>query len=296
MGDRRRLAAVIGQPVAHSRSPAIHNAAFAATGLNWTYVALEVAPNRVPQAIRGMAALGGFDGMSITHPHKQGAAREVDRASPDAVSLGVINTVVREADGRLRGENTDGTGLVASLLADDFDPGGRRCVILGAGGSARAIARALSRARAADVAVVNRTRANAIATCAFAGPVGRVGQAEDVERADLVINATPIGMTGGPEGLPVEAEHLHSGQMVVDLIYEPEQTALLVAAAGAGARTANGLGMLVHQAAAQFLLWTGVPAPLSVMWGAAQVTEPAAPMSSDSVPADPVLPLADGPR
>ncbi len=265
-----KLAAVIGQPVAHSRSPAIHNAAFAALGLPWVYLAFEVAPGRVPQAVRGMRALAGFDGMSVTFPHKQAAAKEVDGLSPDALALGVVNTVVRDADGRLRGECTDGDGLVASLRESGFEPAGRRCCVVGAGGSSRSIVRSLARARAAEVVVVNRTRESAIRACAFAGPVGRVGDEDDLSAADLVVHATPVGMRGGPEGLPFDAARLRPDQLVVDLVYDPPDTPLLGAARARGSTAVNGLGMLVHQAAIQFRLWTSEPAPLDAMWAAAR--------------------------
>lgn len=264
-----RLAAVIGSPVAHSLSPAIHNAAFAALGLPWTYLAFEVAPGRVAQAVRGMRALAGFDGMSVTAPHKLAAANEVDGLSPDAMALGVVNTVVRQPDGRLRGESTDGPGLLASLVDSGFDPVGRRCVVIGAGGAARAITRSLARSGAAEVMVVNRTRENAIRTCAFAGAVGRVGEPQDVVNAELVVNATPLGMIGGDDDrLVLDPAHLREGQLVVDLVYDPPLTPFLQAARDRGATAVNGLGMLVHQAALQFSLWTGEDAPLGAMWAA----------------------------
>lgn len=286
---RLRLAAVIGLPVVHSRSPAIHNAAFAALGLGWTYLAFDVPTGRVPQAVRGMRALVGFDGMSVTYPHKLAVAKEVDQLSPDSLALGVVNTVVRDPDGRLRGDSTDGPGFVASLAASDFDPGGKRCLIIGAGGSARAIVRSLARAGAAEVAVLNRTRENAIKACSFGGAVGRIGAPEDAARADLVVNATPLGMTSPvrvpttAEGeaaheraadenanrLPLAADLLGPHQLVVDLVYDPPITPFMVAATTAGAKAVNGLGLLVAQAALQFTLWTGEPAPLEVMRAAA---------------------------
>lgn len=264
-----RLAAVIGSPVAHSRSPAIHNAAFAALGLPWTYLAFEVPPGRTSAAVRGMRALVGFDGMSVTFPHKMAAAKEVDQLSPTALALGVVNTVVREDDGRLRGECTDGDGFVASLRASSLDPAGWRCVVVGAGGSARAIVRSLAQAKAAEVIVVNRTLDNAIKACSFAGAVGRVGDPSDASGADLVVNATPLGMSGGTEGFPVDPSLLSADQVVVDLVYEPAETPFGEAARARGARVMNGLGLLVHQAAVQFELWTGEPAPLEVLWAAA---------------------------
>jgi len=268
------LVGVVGYPVRHSLSPLLHNTAFAALELNWTSLAFEVAPGRVAGALEGVRALG-LAGISVTMPHKAEVAALVDECTAVARALGAVNCVVNR-EGTLGGENTDGAGFLASLdRGAGFDPRGRRCLIIGAGGAARAVALALAGAGCADVAVLNRTAARADAVAALAGPVGRVGRLDDeadVAQADLVVNATPVGMAGTQaenEGWLVPSSLLHQGQVVADLIYTPRPTAWLAAAAEAGARTVDGLGMLVHQAAAQLELWTGLPAPVDRMWEAA---------------------------
>lgn len=261
-----RVAAVIGDPVGHSLSPAIHNAAFRAVGLDWVFVAFPVAACDTDPAIAAVRALG-LGGLSVTMPHKDGAARAVDRLSPDAEALGAVNCVVPDGS-MLVGENTDGAGFVDTLRVDlGVDPAGLRCVVLGAGGAARAVIRALARAGATEVVVVNRTPVKADAAASLAGAAGRVGRPEDASGADLVVNATPVGMTGTSTPLPGATPG--AGQLVVDLLYEPAMTPLLVSAEAAGARVANGLGMLVHQAAHAFQLWTGEPAPVGAMAEAA---------------------------
>ena len=269
VGAHTRLAAVIGSPVRHSLSPAMHNAAFRACGLDWIYVAFEVAPDGVPAAFAGARALR-LGGLSVTIPHKAAAAAEVDELSPAAEAVGAVNTVVPVGDGRLRGENTDGAGFLASLADEGFDPAGRRCVVIGAGGAARAVVHALGQAGAADVVVVNRSPDRALAAVALAGGVGRVGSAADVAGADLVVNATPLGLTGADlDALPVDPGLLGPGQLVLDLVPNPAVTPLMEAARSRGARAAGGLGMLVHQGALAFELWTGHPAPVAAMRAAA---------------------------
>jgi len=263
-----RVAAVIGDPISHSLSPVIHNAGFAAAGLDWVYVGLPVPPGRGAAAVEGMRALG-IEGLSVTMPHKAEVLPALDEVSEDARALGAVNCVVRRGD-VLRGENTDGAGFLAGLRTDfDFDPTGRTCVVLGAGGAARAVVLALARAGAASVQVVNRTASSAVAAAELAGPVGSVAGAEAVASADLVVNATSVGMRQGKSGdapaLPCDAELLGEGQVVAELVYHPLRTALVEAATRRGARASNGVSMLVHQAAVAFELWTGVPAPLEAM-------------------------------
>jgi len=258
-----RVAAVIGDPVRHSLSPAIHNAAFAAAGLDWVYVAFEVPAGRGAEAVRAMDVLG-IDGLSVTMPHKAEVAGAVDGLTSAAVALGAVNCVVRR-NGRTTGHSTDGDGFLWGLRDDlSVDPAGLRCVVLGAGGAARAVVLALAGAGAAAVSVVNRTQDRAVRAAALAGAVGSVGGAESVADADLVVNATPVGM-GDDAGLPLDPSLLSPGQTVVDLVYHPASTPLLEAAASRGARTGNGLPMLVGQAAAAFTLWTGEVAPVQAM-------------------------------
>jgi len=263
-----RLAAVIGHPVRHSLSPALFNAAFAATGLDWTYVALDVDPDDGESAVRAVRHLG-LGGMSVTMPHKEAAARACDRLTETATVLGAVNCVVTE-NGGLVGDSTDGPGLVAALRAEGHDPADGRCVVIGAGAAARAIVHALGRAGAAEVVVVAR-RPEAAARAAAVTGVGRVGSQEEVGTVDLVCNATSVGMNGtdGAGQSPVAVELLRPGQVVVDIVYHPLDTPLLGAARAAGATAVGGVGMLVHQAALAFEAWTGVDAPVSDMRAAA---------------------------
>lgn len=249
-----RLAALIGTPVGHSLSPALLNAAAASAGVDLAFVAFDVSPSAVGAALDGVRAFG-LAGLSVTMPHKEAVAALVDERSDDAALLGAVNCVVPVGRGLLRGENTDGGGFVDSLRADDVEPSGLRCAVLGAGGAARAVVLALARAGAAEVVVVNRTPERAEAAAALAGPVGRVGEERAVREADLVVNATPLGMGDDP-AMPVDPSLLHAGQIVADLIYHPRRTPLLEAASAAGTLTVDGLGMLVHQAARAFELWT----------------------------------------
>jgi shikimate dehydrogenase len=257
------VAGVIGDPVRHSLSPALHNAAFAALGLDWVYLAFEVPAGAAAVAVEGMRALG-IDGLNVTMPHKADVAAAVDRLSSVAERLGAVNTVVRRG-GVLVGESTDGAGFLDALRADEgFDPAGKRCVVVGAGGAARAVVLALADA-GAEVVVVGRTPER-VAACAALG--GRVGAAAEAGDADLVVNATPVGMGDDP-GLPLDPALLGRGQLVVDLVYHPVHTALLTEARARGAVAVNGLGMLIHQAAHAFRLWTGEDPPLEVMSAAA---------------------------
>jgi shikimate dehydrogenase len=258
-----QVVAVIGDPVEHSLSPTIHNAAFRALGMDWVYVALAVPAEHGFAAVAAMRVLG-LAGLSVTMPHKQAAAAAVDRLTPTALALGAVNTVSRAGD-ELMGDSTDGPGLVEALRDDEgFDPAGRQCVVIGAGGAARAAVRALADAGAARIAVVNRTRSRAEAAVALAPDVAVLGTADEVGDAALVVNATPLGM-GGDEGLPLDPSRLAPGQLVVDMVYHPAVTPLLEAARQAGAAAVNGLGMLIHQAAHQFRIWTGEEAPLEAM-------------------------------
>jgi shikimate dehydrogenase len=264
ISGRTRLAAVIGSPVRHSRSPAIHNAGFAAAGLDWAYVALEVAPGRGADAVRAARVLG-LGGLSVTMPHKADAATACDELTPSAAALGSVNTVVVRDDGSCLGDSTDGEGFLRSLADEGLDPAGRSVLLLGAGGAARAVAAALV-GRGARVGVAAR-RAEARDALVAAVPGTRAVEwpASGPAAADIVVNATPIGM-GDDGGLPVEPA---TGQWIVDLVYHPLETPWLRRARTIGAPTVGGLGMLVHQAALAFEQWTGVPAPLDAMRAAA---------------------------
>jgi len=268
------LAAVIGAPVRHSLSPLVHNAAFRATGLDWTYLAFEVQPDALAHALDGVRALG-IAGLSVTMPHKEDVARLVDELSDDARLLGAVNCVVNER-GRLIGHNTDGAGFVAALGAElGADPSGKRCLVMGAGGAARAVVLALARAGASTVVVANRTRSRAEEAAALAGPAGLVVAPGDVVTeiglADVVVNATSVGMgLPGTSEVPFPPEALHHGQVVADIVYQPLVTPLVAAARERGVTAANGVSMLVHQAAVAFELWTGTAAPIEAMTAAVE--------------------------
>jgi shikimate dehydrogenase len=264
---------VIGDPIAHSLSPLLHNAAFDALGLDWVSVAFPVPAGMTAAALTGMRAMG-IAGLSVTMPHKEAAFAAADENTEIALRLGAVNCVTGR-DGTLVGDSTDGEGFLAALRrAAGFDPRGKRCLVIGAGGAARAVILALAEAGAADVAVVNRTPARAEQAAALAGTVGRVGSGGDVPDAELVVHATPLGMAGGSEPrsspAPVGPGALHSGQVVVDLVYHPLETPLLRDARAAGAEAVTGLGMLVHQAALALERWTGMAVPVEAMWVAAE--------------------------
>jgi len=274
LSARTRTAGVIGTPIRHSLSPTLFNAAFAASGLDWAYLAFEVPEGAAGLAMGGVRALG-LEGVSVTMPHKAAVIPALDELAPDAEALGAVNCVVRRG-GRLVGHNTDGPGLVDALQLDEgIDLSGRTATVVGAGGAARAVIRALAGAGAAEIVVVNRSPEPAARAAALAAGVARVGGPDDVGGTDLVINATPLGMgvvvgaDGAPEPLPLDPGRLAVGQVVVDLVYHPAVTPLLRAARDRGLTTVNGLGMLIHQAAHAFRLWTSEEAPLEAMSAAA---------------------------
>ena len=261
-----RVAGAIGFPLRHSLSPALHNAAFAAAGVDWVYAAFEVPPGAAADAVRGMRALG-LAGLSVTMPHKEAIIDSLDELEPAAAALRSVNTVVVLPDGRLRGCTTDGDGFVASIREAGADPAGRRVAVLGAGGAGRAVVEALRRAGAAEVLVVNRSDDRAEVAAALAGGRGRVARATDVPDCDIVVNATSVGM--GTSELPLDVTLLHDRHVVVDLVYQPLETSLLAHARANGARVVDGLGMLVHQAALAQALWLGHVADTRVMRDAA---------------------------
>jgi len=270
----RRVAAVIGDPVRHSRSPAIHNAAFAAAGIDWVFTAFEVPSGRGAEALEAMRVLG-LAGLSVTMPLKAEVAAAADTVDAEVEILAAANCIVPQDDGRLHAANTDAAGFVAALQADaGLSPEGLRVALLGGGGAARAVAWGLAASGAADVAVINRTGARADAAALIAnaasrsGRPGRAGAMDDIAAADLVVNATSVGM-GADASMPCDPTLLRRGQVAVDLVYEPIETAWLAALRQHGVEAHNGLSMLVYQAAAAFELWTGTEAPVEAMRQAA---------------------------
>ncbi len=269
IGGATRVAAVLGLPVAHSLSPVIHNAAFAALDMDWTYVALPVEPGMVPAAVTGLRALG-IVGANVTMPHKEAVADVMDELTDDAARLRAVNTIEMRG-GVLVGHNTDAPGFARFLEHDaGFDPAGRTALLFGAGGAARACALALARAGLTRIVVALRepARARALADALDGYPtvvdVVAFDDAAEVE-ADLVVNGTPLGAHGETIALP----RVGPDALVVDLLYRPASTPLQQAARATGAKAFGGLGLLLHQAALSFELWTGRPAPLEVMSAAA---------------------------
>jgi shikimate dehydrogenase len=273
--------AVLGQPITHSRSPAMHTAALAAMGIadSWSYDAIEVAPEEFEDRVRGMPA-AGFVGANVTVPHKVAALAVADRPSDAAREIGAANTLTF-ADGAIEAENTDAAGLIASLPRP---PEGMRALVLGAGGSARACAWAL-RERGAEVVVWNRTadRAAALADELGVRALEPGGKRLDPADLDLIVNATTVGMAEAADpgldersrlaalkGLPIAADGLTERHVVVDLVYGPAPTPLAAAAVAHGATAVDGLEVLVHQGAASLRLWTGLEPPIQVMREAAR--------------------------
>lgn len=270
-----RIVGVFGHPIAHTASPAMQNAAFDHLGMNWRYLAFDVDPANLRGALRGVADLN-FAGVNLTVPHKILALDLVDEVDPEARQLGAVNTVI--VDGRkLRGFNTDGYGFVRALREDfGLDLRGRRVLILGAGGAGRALAIQSALEGAAAIFLANRTVSKAfevvgevrkIAPHAFtvALPTQPARIAKHLDEVDLVVNATSLGLKPGdppPLGkFPARCKWLR----VYDTIYRPAETPLLALARKAGAKTSNGLSMLLHQGARSFELWTGRRAPVAVM-------------------------------
>lgn len=270
MGRRvTNFVGVLGWPLQSTLSPAIHNAAFRELGLDWVYLQWSVPPGSLGAAVVGMRALGA-GGANVTMPHKQSVVAHLDDLSGDAGAIGAVNTI-QHARGRLVGHNTDVDGFTEFLASDvGFDVGDRHALVLGAGGAARAVVAALAEMGAGSITVVARRRDRAQEVAALGGDAGRDATWADLTQltvgADMIVNATPLGGNGED---PAAGAPLRSGQLVVDLVYVPPTTPLVDRARAAGADAWGGLGMLVHQAAASFRIWTGVDAPLDAMSAAA---------------------------
>ena len=263
----KRLA-VLGMPVSHSRSPAIHNAAFAALGMDgeWSYEAIEVAPDQFGSRVREMIG-EGFVGANVTVPYKSTAMLFAHRKSEVAREIGAANTLSFE-EGTIRADNTDAEGLLEALPGS---PAGRRALVLGAGGAARAVVWALVQARA-EVSVWNRTPERAAKLCAELG--AREERDPAGEEYELIVNSTSVGLHGEDPfaELPLKREMFAADQAVVDLVYGDSESTLLKVASEAGSDVIDGLEVLVRQGAASFRIWTGVDAPIEKMREAARAS------------------------
>ena len=272
-----KLFALIGDPVEQSLSPAMHNAAFRALGLNCAYIALRVPKPMLTDAIAGVRALG-IAGLNVTIPHKIGIVGLLDELDESAALVGAVNTVKNDR-GKLIGFNTDGEGALRALEGKIGYVKGKKVVLLGAGGAACAIAFSLARA-GARLTIANRTvpRARALASTieqklrvnVEVASLGRAELTKALKNADVLINATSVGMHPKTNKTLVSASMMHRRLVVYDIVYEPLRTKLLREARRAGGEIIDGLGMLVHQGALAFEIWTGKRAPIKIMESAAK--------------------------
>lgn len=268
-----KFCGIIGNPVEHSLSPAIHNAAFRRLALNYVYLAWRV--ESIGDAIRGLRALGNFCGASVTIPHKVSAVPFLDEIEPTARQIGAINTIVLE-QGRLVGFNTDATGALRALREGGATLAGQRIIMMGSGGSARAIAFALAAESKAEalillgvddkerVALARDLRAKTSVVVEEYSLDERV-LGRTVPDAQVLIHCTPVGMSPRADATCVPAALLHPGLTVMDVVYNPRETKLLKEAKRSGCKTISGIEMFLNQAVAQFELWTNQSAPVDVM-------------------------------
>lgn len=276
----RKIVGIIGYPLGHSISPAMHNAAFKNLGLDYEYVPFELTPGDLAEAVNGFRALH-FAGFNVTIPHKEAIIPLLDEVTKLARIIGAVNTVVNQ-EGKLIGYNTDGAGFIDSLKEDaNLDPKEKAAVVLGAGGGSRAVSIMLAEAGAKSIALadVREEKAKDLSeyidsyfkiTC-HSVKVNSQELQKAVDSADLLVNATPIGMHPKTDQSPLaENIKLPKGLLVYDLVYNPAETKLLKTAKASGCKTCGGLGMLVRQGASAFTLLTGKEAPVSVMRQAAE--------------------------
>jgi shikimate dehydrogenase len=255
------LAAVLGHPVAHSRSPALHGYWLARYGLRGHYIPIDIAPLDLAELLRTLPRLG-FVGCNVTLPHKEAVLALADIVTDRAALIGAANTLIFRKDGKIHADNTDGTGFLANLRqhAPRWQAAAGPAAVLGAGGAARAVVAALIEAGAPEIRICNRTRPRADALKADFGAKVAVWEwvqaARMIEECATVVNTTSLGMTGKPD-LALAFDHLSPGAVVNDLVYTPLRTAFLIAADAAGGVTVDGLGMLLHQAVPGFERWFG---------------------------------------
>lgn len=273
-----RILGVFGHPIAHSLSPVMHNAAIRALNIDYVYVPFHVPPGNLGDAIRGVRAME-IAGINVTIPHKEQVIEFLDEVSDYSRQIRSVNTVTN-VDGHLKGDTTDGPGFLRSAEAAWGKLDGCRALILGAGGSAKAVAFSLA-GIGCEIVIANRTVERAAELSAglkkvFETGTFRVvelgGQAlgEEIPRIDLVVNTTSVGMHPDVDGIPIAPELLRRNLLVYDLVYNPARTRLICEAEERGASAVSGLKMLVYQGALSFEMWTGIQAPVDVMEEAAK--------------------------
>jgi shikimate dehydrogenase len=255
------LAGVIGHPIAHSRSPALHGYWLRRYGLKGHYIPIDIAPNDLPELIHTLPRLG-FVGVNVTIPHKEAILQIADIITDRAALIGAANTLIFRKDGKIHADNTDGSGFIANLRqnAPHWQPGAGPAVVFGAGGAARAVIASLIEVGVPEIRVANRTRARADALRSDFGAKVVVQEwtqaANRLDDAATVVNTTSLGMTGKPD-FRVSLETLNPRALVTDLVYTPLKTQFLIEAEALGCTTVDGLGMLLHQAAPGFERWFG---------------------------------------
>ncbi|KAF0182931.1 MAG: aroE [Nitrospirae bacterium] len=268
ISGKTRIAALLGHPVGHTLSPRMQNAAFRAAGLDCCYVAFDVQPSSLPDAVLGMRALGLL-GANVTIPHKESVLALLDEVDSEAIFIGAVNTIVNR-EGRLCGYNTDGRGFMRSLADENIAAAGKQVLLLGAGGAARAVGYYLAR-EAAELVIANRTPEKAQRLAADLEGLGAgvkgvsmtdIQNAVFLDGMDIIINATSAGLNHSDPPL-IESSLFNERHVVCDLIYR--DTPLILGARHAGARTLTGRGMLLWQGVLAFELWTTLPAPVDVM-------------------------------
>jgi len=274
ISGKTKICALIGDPVEHTMSPAIHNAAFSAMGLDYAYVAFPVKAEEVPAAIAGMKALN-MRGLSVTMPHKVAVVPLLDRLDPLAEKIGAINTIVND-DGTLTGYNTDATGFLQAMLERGVEPKGKNIAVMGAGGASRAVSFILAD-RGAELVILNRLLeldwavdlarkiSQAFGKNVDALELNTDNLAKTLENTDILVNATSVGMSPDIDETPVPSGLLKPDLTVYDIIYNPVKTRLLKDAEAAGAVTISGVDMLVWQGVQAFEKWTGLTPPFDVM-------------------------------
>ncbi len=269
MSGKTKCCGVIGDPIEHTISPAMHNAAFKKLGLDYAYVPFRVKREELGKAIEGMRALN-IRGLNVTIPHKVAVIQFLDEVDGLAREIGAVNTIVND-DGVLTGYNTDATGFLQALLERGIEPKGKKIVILGAGGAARAISFILAK-KGANLAILNRTldKARVCAGMISQGEVralelNKENLLEAVGKADILVNATSVGMSPNVDEALVTSNLIKPSLVVFDIVYNPFKTRLLRGAEEAGAKTVSGLDMLLWQGALAFEKWTGLKAPVELM-------------------------------
>lgn len=272
-----KVLGVFGHPISHSLSPVMHNAAIRALNIDYIYVPFHVLPEYLAEAVEGIRALG-MAGINVTIPHKERVIEYLDEVSDYSNQIRSVNTIIN-VGGRLRGDTTDGPGFVRSAEAAWGKIDGCKALILGAGGSAKAVAFALARI-GCEIVIANRTHERAVGLVESLGKVYKAGTfravefdgqalGEEISRTDLLVNTTSVGMYPDVDSIPISPDLLRGNLMVYDLVYNPGRTRLVAEAEKRGASAVSGLKMLVYQGALSFEMWTGIAPPVDVMEQAA---------------------------